>query len=144
MLKIQKLTGLAVKAPSVWHNMQKKNLRILLYLILNFCILFAVYQLFLRAESVVGTILYLVAAAALTVAYYIINRGFGKPITDPAELPKEWNHKEKSEYIEKVTAAHERAKKLLYWLFPLIVVLGIDFINLFLLDGIKNSLSRLS
>jgi len=124
--------------------MQKKNLRILLYLILNFFILFAVYQLFLRAESVVGTILYLVAAAALTVAYYVINRGFGKPITDPAELPKEWNHKEKSEYIEKVTAAHERAKKLLYWLFPLIVVLGIDFINLFLLDGIKNSLSNLS
>ena len=124
--------------------MQKKNLRILLYLLLNFCILYAVYQLFLRMESVVGTILYLVAAAALTAAYYVINRGFGRPITDPAELPKEWNHKEKSAYIEKAKASHERAKKLLYWLLPLIVVLGIDFIDLFLLDGIKHSLSRLS
>ena len=79
---------------------KKKNLRILLYLILNFCILFAVYQLFIRMESVVGTVLYLIAAAVLTVTYYIINRGFGNPITDPGELPKEWNHKEKSEYIE--------------------------------------------
>ena len=123
---------------------KKKNLRILLYLVLNFFILFAVYQLFIRMESVVGTVLYLIAAAVLTVLYYIINRGFGRPITDPGELPKEWNHKEKSEYIEKVTAAHERAKKLLYWLLPLIVVLGIDFINLFLLDGIRQSLSNLS
>lgn len=124
--------------------MQKKKLRILLLLILNFIILFAVYQLFIQLESVIGTILYLIAAAVLTVAYYVLNRGFGNPMTDPDTLPKTWTPVEKCAYIEKVTAAHERAKKLLYWLFPLILVLGIDFVNLFLLDGIRESLSSLS
>ena len=123
--------------------MKKSSLRILLFLALNFIILFAVYQLFLRLEWMFGTILYLLAAAALTVAYYIVNRGFGKPDIDPDTLPADWNPQKKSAYIEERRAAHERAKKILYWLFPLILVIGIDFIDLFLADGIRDALSSL-
>ena len=123
--------------------MKKSSLRILLFLALNFIILFAVYRLFLRLEWMFGTILYLLAAAVLTVVYYVVNRGFGKPDIDPATLPADWNPPKKSAYIEERRAAHERAKKILYWLFPLILVIGIDFIDLFLADGIRDALSSL-
>ena len=71
--------------------MKKSSLRILLFLALNFIILFAVYRLFLRLEWMFGTILYLLAAAVLSVVYYVVNRGFGKPDIDPATLPADWN-----------------------------------------------------
>lgn len=113
------------------------KLRTLLVLILNFILLFALYQLLLRAESVVGMYLYLGAVAVLAVAYYIINRGFGKPITDADTLPDSWSYKEKCDYVEHVRARHESAKKILYWLFPLILVLLIDFVSVFLLDALR-------
>lgn len=119
----------------------KRKLRTLLLLALNFILLFAVYQLFLRAESMIGTYVYLIAAAALTVAYYIINRGFGNPITDPALLPESWSYKEKCDYVEMVKIRHEKAKGLLYWLLPLAVVLLIDFADIFLLDSLRGILS---
>ena len=119
----------------------KRKLRTLLLLALNFILLFAVYQLFLRAESMIGTYVYLIAAAALTVAYYIINRGFGNPITDAALLPDSWSYKEKCDYVEMVKIRHEKAKGLLYWLLPLAVVLLIDFAEIFLLDSLRGILS---
>ena len=118
----------------------KRKLRTLLLLALNFILLFAVYQLFLRAESMIGTYVYLIATAALTIAYYIINRGFGSPITDASLLPDTWSYKEKCDYVETVKIRHEKAKKLLYWLLPLAVVLLIDFADIFLFDTLRGML----
>ena len=118
----------------------KRKLRTLLLLALNFILLFAVYQLFLRAESMIGTYVYLIATAALTIAYYIINRGFGSPITDASLLPDTWSYKEKCDYVETVKIRHEKAKVLLYWLLPLVVVLLIDFADIFLLDTLRGML----
>ena len=119
----------------------KRKLRTLLLLALNFILLFAVYQLFLRAESMIGTYVYMIATAALTVAYYIINRGFGSPVTDASLLPESWSYKEKCDYVETVKIRHEKAKVLLYWLLPLAVVLLIDFANIFLFDSLRGILS---
>ena len=119
----------------------KRKLRTLLLLALNFILLFAIYQLFLRAESMIGTYVYLIATAALTVAYYIINRGFGNPITDPALLPESWSYTEKCDYVEMVRIRHDKAKGLLYWLLPLVVVLLIDFANIYLFDSLRGMLS---
>ena len=118
----------------------KSKLRTLLLLALNFILLFAVYQLFLRAESTIGMYLYLGAVAVLAVAYYIVNRGFGKPITDADTLPDSWSYKEKCDYVETVKIRHEKAKVLLYWLLPLAVVLLIDFADIFLLDTLRGML----
>ena len=115
----------------------KSKLRTLLLLALNFILLFAVYQLFLRAESMIGTYLYLIATAALTIAYYVINRGFGGPIADASLLPDTWSYKEKCDYVEMVKIRHEKAKVLLYWLLPLAVVLLIDFADIFLFDTLR-------
>ena len=119
----------------------KRKLRTLLLLALNFILLFAVYQLFLRAESMIGTYVYLIATAALTIAYYIINRGFGSPITDASLLPASWSYKEKCDYVETVKIRHEKAKVLLYWLLPLAVVLLIDFANIYLFESLRGMLS---
>ena len=112
--------------------------RILLILILNFLIAFAIYQLFLRAGSMIGTYLFIAAALGLTLAYFVINRGFGRPVTDASALPDEWSAKEKEDYIADAKARHERAKVLLYVLFPVIVVLMIDMIDLFVIDSLKS------
>lgn len=117
------------------------KLRTLLVLVLNFILLFALYQLLLKAESVIGMYLYLIAAAVLSVAYYIVNRGFGNPITDPDRLPDEWSYKDKCDYMEHVKVQHEKAKKLLLWLFPLIIVLLLDFAEVFLLDSLRGLFS---
>jgi hypothetical protein len=114
----------------------RSKLWILLFLALNFVIAFAVYQLFLRAESMIGTYVYLGAALVLTLAYCIVNRGFGRPISDPAALPDEWSAEEKSAYIADAARRHEIAKKLLYVLFPVVVVLMIDMIQLFVLPSV--------
>ena len=118
----------------------KSKLRTLLLLALNCILLFAVYQLFLRAASMIGTYLYLIATAALTIAYYVINRGFGGPIADASLLPDTWSYKEKCDYVEMVKIRHEKAKRLLYWLLPLVVVLLIDFANIFLFDTLREML----
>lgn len=123
------------------HLKKTSKLRTLLLLALNFILLFAIYQLFLRAESAIGIYLYLAAAAILTVAYYLVNRGFGTPITDAASLPETWSYKEKCDYVEHVRARHESAKKILYWLLPLVLVLMIDFVEVFLIDSLKGLLS---
>ncbi len=114
--------------------------RTLLFLFLNFAIVFVVYQIFLYFEMLLGMILYLAAAAALSVAYYVINRGFGKPITDPDTLPAAWSPVEKSDYIAEVTARHEKARKILLWLAPVILTLLIDMTNLFLIQPILEKL----
>ncbi len=126
------------KLPAAAEPAKRPKWQILLLLVVNFVIAFAIYQLFLRAESMIGTILYLAAAFGLTIAYFLINRGFGQPITDASLLPDEWSAQEKSDYIADVTARHARARKLLYVLFPVVVVLMIDMIGLFVLDSLKN------
>ena len=118
--------------------MQKnQKLRTLLFLVLNFIIVFAVYQLCLHMEWMAGTYVYIAAAAVRAVAYYIVNRGFGQPITDEAALPEAWSAEEKCAYIKDVRARHERAKKLLYWLFPIVITLMIDVLDLFVLDSLR-------
>lgn len=102
----------------------------LLQLIVNFVLLFALYQLLLAMEWTIGMILYMVAGAALVVAYYILNEGFGKP--EAEALPDTWSEKEKSAYLAHRAARHEKAKKLLVWLLPIILVLGIDFLCIYI------------
>lgn len=112
--------------------MKHPKVKTLLLLVLNFVLLFALYRILLAMEWTFGMILYMVAAGALVVAYYVINQGFGKPEETAESLPDTWNAQEKSAYLAHRTAQHERAKHLLYWLLPIILVLGIDFLCIFL------------
>ncbi len=112
----------------------------LLLLVLNFAIVFTVYQLLVNLHPFAGTILYIVAAAALAIAYYVINRGFGAPVTDDAELPASWSPVQKCAYVEDARARFEKAKKLLLWFFPVILTLLFDVTYLFLLEPLIHAL----
>lgn len=112
----------------------------LLLLVLNFAILFTVYQILLALHPLIGTILYIIAAAALAIAYYIVNRGFGTPVTDDDALPASWSPVEKCAYVEDAKARHARAKKILLWFFPVILTLLFDVTYLFLLQPLIGAL----
>ena len=114
--------------------------RTLLFLLLNFVIVFVVYRIFLYFELVIGMILYLAAAAILAIVYYTVNRGFGKPITDPDDLPKAWSAAEKTAYLADTAKRSEAARKILLWLFPIVLTLLIDITNLFLLEPLFDTL----
>jgi len=118
-------------------NHKSTKARTLLYLALNFVIVFGVYRLCIHLRWAWGTVLYLIAAAALSVVYYVVNRGFGTPIRDPALLPGEWNAAKKKEYMDWAEERHRRARGILYWLLPIIVTLMIDAVDIFLLDTLR-------
>ena len=127
--------------PAAQNSAGKRKLRTLLIVAVNFILLFALYQLMLRLQWIAGTYLYLAAAAALTVAYYIVNRGFGRPVTDADAMPSSWSAKEKCDYAAFVQKRHESAKKILYWLFPILLTLLLDCIDVFLLDSLRGILT---
>lgn len=115
----------------------------LLLLAVNFLIVFTVYQLLLSLEGVFGlavTVAYLLICAALCVAYFIVNRGFGKPDGDPSLLPAAWSAAEKCAYIEDAARRHERAKGILLWLLPFVATILIDITFLFLLSPLLEML----
>lgn len=114
----------------------------LLLLVLNFAIVFTVYQLLLMLHPIAGTILYIIAAAALAIAYYIVNHGFGTPVTDDDALPASWSSVEKCAYVEEARARHARAKKILLWLFPVILTLLLDVAYLFLLQPLIQAIGK--
>ena len=115
----------------------------LLLLLLNFILVFVVYRVFLSMEGGVGlavTAVYLVITAALAVAYFIVNRGFAKPISDPDLLPAAWSAAEKCAFMEDAARRHEKARGILLWLFPFVVTILLDILQLFLLDPILEML----
>ena len=112
----------------------------LLFLVLNFAVCFTVYQLLLHLHPFAATILYTAAALVLAIAYYIINRGFGAPVSDGDSLPESWSPVEKCAYVEEARARHERAKGLLLWFFPVVLTLLLDVTYLFLLSPLFRAL----
>jgi len=74
------------------------------------------------------------------VAYFVINRGFGKPITDPADLPEKWSAKEKSAYMADAARRHQKARYLLLWLIPFVLTVMFDMTWLFILDPLVQML----
>ncbi len=115
----------------------------MLFLLLNFLLVFVVYRVLLSFEGIIGltvTVAYLVITAALAVAYFIVNRGFGKPDGDPSLLPAAWSAAEKCAYIEDANRRHEKAKGILLWLLPFVATVMLDVMHLFLLDPILEML----
>lgn len=101
-------------------------------LMLSFVIIIGVY--FVAVKFDFGYIVYIYAAVAcgLIVAYFVINRGFESSPPDISQLPEEWDEARKSEYISECNIRHARAKKLLFVLLPVLVVLMIETILILL------------
>ncbi len=111
------------------------------YLFLNFVLLFGLLRLIIKFAEVqnsptiyyVGVSLYFTAAAALAILYYVWN-GFTlqKELSPPDALPESWDPDRRQSYLVRLAKTKERAKKLLYVLFPLVLVIAFSYIELWI------------
>ena len=76
----------------------------------------------------VGTALYGLLAAGLFVAFFVLNGFTFNYIAE--DLPERWSEEKKRDFLEKLPANREKAKKLLFVLLPLIVSLSVSYIEL--------------
>ncbi len=117
----------------------KKTLRKLLLLFCNFVLLYGLLRIIItmgeRLQSpmiyYIGSSAYMIALGVLVVLFFWWNGGtFDTKIPTMEELPAEWDFAEKKAFIEKKTTGRNKAIKLLYVLLPLLVTLGISYIEL--------------
>ena len=111
------------------------------YLFLNFILLFGLLRLIIKFAEVqnspvlyyVGVSVYFTAAAALAVLYYVWN-GFTlqMELPTPDDLPQSWDPARRQAYLVRLAKTKEKAKKLLYVLFPLVLVIAFSYIELWI------------
>lgn len=117
----------------------KKALRKLLVLFLNFIILYGLLRVVITLGErlqmpviyYIGSSAYMIGLAVLVILFFWWNGGtFDTKLPLPEELPEEWSLTEKRAYLDKRRAGMEKARKLLYVLLPLLVTIGISYIEL--------------
>ena len=117
----------------------KNPLRRMLILLLNFIILYGLLRVIItlgeRLQSpliyYIGSSAYMIGLAVMVILFFFWNGGtFDTKLPLPEELPEEWSLSEKRDYLAKRKAGSEKAKKLLYVLLPLLVTVGISYIEL--------------
>lgn len=117
----------------------KKALRKLLLLFLNFVILYGLLRVIITLGErlqmpviyYIGSSVYMIGLAVLVILFFFWNGGtFDTKLPLPEDLPEEWSLTEKRNYLEKRKAGIAKARKLLYVLLPLLVTLGISYIEL--------------
>ncbi|MBQ3177225.1 MAG: hypothetical protein IJB52_05360 [Clostridia bacterium] len=117
----------------------KKALRKILVLFLNFIILYGLLRVVITLGErlqmpviyYIGSSAYMIGLAVLVILFFWWNGGtFDTKLPLPEELPEEWSLTEKRAYLDKRRAGMEKARKLLYVLLPLLVTIGISYIEL--------------
>lgn len=117
----------------------KKTLRKLLVLLLNFIILYGLLRVVITLGErlqmpviyYIGSSAYMIGLAVLVILFFWWNGGtFDTKLPLPEDLPEEWSLTEKRDYLDKRRTGMEKAKKLLYFLLPLLVTIGISYIEL--------------
>ncbi|MBO6053268.1 MAG: hypothetical protein J6V24_12030 [Clostridia bacterium] len=117
----------------------KEQLKKLGILFLNFVLLYGLLRLIIAlAERTgqlwiyyVGTALYGAAVIALFVAFFILN-GYTLNRVEflPEDLPDRWSAEQKQAWLARYPENRAKAKRLLYFLLPLVVTLLISYIEL--------------
>ena len=64
----------------------------------------------------------------LFLAYIIINRGVSNDVPEKEQLSDTLNEKEKEALIEEIKRRQAKARPLLYFLFPLVFIVGFDIV----------------
>ncbi len=117
----------------------KKALRKILVLFLNFIILYGLLRVVITLGErlqmpviyYIGSSAYMIGLAVLVILFFWWNGGtFDTKLPLPEELPEEWSLTEKRDYLDKRRTGIEKARKLLYVLLPLLVTIGISYIEL--------------
>lgn len=108
-------------------------------IILNFALIFALFR-FLLSLSVklnaawiyyATTTVYALAAIVLFIAFFVLNGyTFGKEPRGEDELPVKWSDEKKAQFLESQAENRKKAKKLIYFILPLVLTMIISYIEL--------------
>lgn len=118
----------------------KKTQKKLLVLFGIFALCELVYQIALYLEemyypSTPVTVFVLMAVlAVLFVAYIVLVRGDAREMYSPDDLDNAIPYSERVDMCYKINRNKVKAKKLLFFIIPLALVLMLDFFNMFILE----------
>lgn len=80
---------------------------------------------FYRVSIAIEIVCYLLLAL-LVIAYVIVNRGLSRDLPTAQQLSDSMTEEQKAEFIADLTRAHDRARPLVYLIFPLLIVVCFD------------------
>ncbi len=111
------------------------NWRLLLTLVGNTVLIFAIYRIAIGFEWFpVVMWVYLIATAGLAVGYTIYNRGFSRRGITAEMLPDTMSAEQKCEFIADGERRARRSKWMLTLLIPLILTFAFDLLELYVFD----------
>lgn len=111
------------------------NWRLLLTLVINTAVIFAIYRIAIGFEWFpVVMWVYLIATAGLAIGYTVYNRGFSRRGITADMLPDAMSAEEKCEFVADGERRARRSKWMLTLLIPLILTFAYDLLELFVFD----------
>ena len=90
-----------------------------------------------------GVILYSAITLVVALWYIIYNKGSISGKVTPEMLPLEWSLAEKQAFIDDLAARRKRSKWALLILIPMILVFGLEMLELYVLPSVNTLLSVL-
>lgn len=111
------------------------NWRLLLTLVGNTVVIFAVYRITIGFDwfpVVLG--IYLAATAGLAIGYTVYNRGFSRRGITADMLPDTMSAEQKCEFVADGERRMKRSRWMLTLLIPLILTFTFDLLELFVFD----------
>ena len=90
-----------------------------------------------------GVILYSVITLVVALWYIIYNKGSISGKVTPEMLPPEWSLAEKQAFIDDLAARRKRSKWALLILIPMILVFGLEMLELYVLPSVNTLLLAL-
>ncbi len=103
---------------------------VLFYVLLRLIILLA-GRTGIMAIYYIGSTAYMLGAAAIFVAFYCLN-GFTVNNIDRTwdDLPAKWTDEQKRDFLAKQPERRQKARNLMYVLLPMVLTIGINYIEL--------------
>ena len=87
-------------------------------------------------------IIYMVAAAAVIIAYVMYNRGFSRRGVTPQMLPKDWSEEQKREFIEDGELRLKKSRPLAILIFAFVFTFVVDILELYALPLLQEMFSK--
>ena len=149
MAKTKKPSAPSPRDPQTLTDQREKRRRLFrraAILFLLFTVFEALYQVLLWIErkemSLIpaGLLLYLFAAIVLFLIYLFLNRGISRAPVTGEMLPGTLTRDQRNHLAERINRDKKRARTLLYFLLPIVLVLLLDFLDLFILTPLFSAI----
>lgn len=128
------------------NNENKLNVKLYLAFALGVTLIFGIYRavIYMVTEGMIDGVwfsvlmwTYLLLGCAAFIAIYVLNRGFSSKPLKPEELPSDWNHVQKAEYMTKDVRRRRIAKYIMIPFIAFIFVFFWEIVEIYYLPIIK-------